>query len=166
MQSPVVFFKHDYSQYPFVIIETSYLQYQKELMRLADKYISGSDVAIYLASSISTGSGEGRRRASGDVQCSGSRCNSFPACSLSINLCTSSTLMGLSLLLGISYRRRNYRSRARIISPDLWFRAPSCRDYTRERRPRHRERMPMTVRNARARRWKPVNLTDKAGIKG
>lgn len=45
-------------------------------------------VAIHLASSISAGSGEGRRRASGDVQCSGSRCNGFPACSLSINLWT------------------------------------------------------------------------------
>ena len=36
-------FAHAHSQYPSVVIETSYSQRQKELTRLTDEYISGSD---------------------------------------------------------------------------------------------------------------------------
>ena len=42
-QSPDASFAHAHSQYPSVVIETSYSQHQKELTRLADEYTSGSD---------------------------------------------------------------------------------------------------------------------------
>ena len=41
--SPDASFTHAKSQYPSVMIETSYSQRQKDLTRLADEYISGSD---------------------------------------------------------------------------------------------------------------------------
>ena len=48
--SPDASFAHTSSQYPSIVIETSYSQRQKELTRLADEYISGSDgnIAIIL----------------------------------------------------------------------------------------------------------------------
>ena len=53
-QSPDASFAHAHSQYPSVVIETSYSQCQKELTRLADEYISGSDgnIAIVLGLDI------------------------------------------------------------------------------------------------------------------
>ncbi len=41
--SPDASFAHAKSQYPSVVIETSYSQRQKDLTRLAGKYVSGSD---------------------------------------------------------------------------------------------------------------------------
>ena len=41
--TPDASFAHAHSQYPSLVIETSYPQRQKELTRLADEYISGSD---------------------------------------------------------------------------------------------------------------------------
>ena len=41
------------------------------------------------------------------MKCSGSRCNGIPACLSSISICINSMLMVFSLLVGISYRRRN-----------------------------------------------------------
>lgn len=56
-QSPDASFAHAKSQYPSVVIETSYSQRQKDLMRLADEYVSGSDknIAMVLGLNIKYG---------------------------------------------------------------------------------------------------------------
>ena len=55
--TPDASFAHTSSQYPSVVIETSYSQRQKELTRLADEYISGSDgnIAMILGLDIEYG---------------------------------------------------------------------------------------------------------------
>ncbi len=55
--SPDASFAHAKSQYPSVVIETSYSQRQKDLTRLADEYISGSDgnIAMVLRLDIEYG---------------------------------------------------------------------------------------------------------------
>ena len=55
--TPDASFAHASSQYPSVMIETSYSQRQKELTRLADEYISGSDgnIAMILGFDIEYG---------------------------------------------------------------------------------------------------------------
>ncbi len=53
-RSPDASFAHVKSQYPSVIIETSYSQQQKDLAQLADDYICGSDgnIAVVLGFNI------------------------------------------------------------------------------------------------------------------
>lgn len=57
--TPDASFAHAYSQYPSVVIETSYSQQQKELTRLVDEYVSGSDrnIAVVLGLDIEYGVG-------------------------------------------------------------------------------------------------------------
>ncbi len=56
-QSPDASFAHAKSQYPSVVIETSYSQRQKDLTRLADEYVSGFDgnIAMVLGLDIEYG---------------------------------------------------------------------------------------------------------------
>ena len=62
--SPDVSFAHAKSQYPSVVIETSYSQRQKNLMRLVDKYISGSDGNIAMVFGLDIEYGIGSKKAS------------------------------------------------------------------------------------------------------
>ena len=62
--SPDVSFAHAKSQYPSVVIETSYSQRQKELTRLADEYISGSDGNIAMVFELDIEYGVGSKKAS------------------------------------------------------------------------------------------------------
>ena len=57
--SPDASFAHAKSQYPSIVIETLYSQRQKDLAKLADEYVSGSDgnIAIVLGLDIEYGIG-------------------------------------------------------------------------------------------------------------
>ena len=57
--TPDASFAHADSQYPSIVIETSYSQHHKELAGLADEYISGSDgnIAVILGLDIEYGVG-------------------------------------------------------------------------------------------------------------
>ncbi|KAF6238837.1 hypothetical protein HO173_003344 [Letharia columbiana] len=57
-------FAHANSQYPSVVIETSYSQHQKELTRLADEYVSGSDGNIAMVLGLDIEYGVGSKKAS------------------------------------------------------------------------------------------------------
>ena len=63
-QSPDASFAHAHSQYPSVVIETSYSQCQKDLTRLADEYISGSDGNIAMILGLDIEYGIGSKKAS------------------------------------------------------------------------------------------------------
>ncbi len=56
-RSPDASFAHTESQYPFIVMETSYSRRQKDLARLADDYICGSDgnIAVVLGFDIEYG---------------------------------------------------------------------------------------------------------------
>ena len=62
--SPDASFAHAKSQYPSVVIETSYSQRQKGLTRLADEYISGSDGNIAMVLGLDIEYGVGSKKAS------------------------------------------------------------------------------------------------------
>ena len=62
--TPDASFAHADSQYPSIVIETSYSQHQKELTRLADEYISGSDGNIGVVLGLDIEYGAGSKKAS------------------------------------------------------------------------------------------------------
>ena len=57
-------FAHAKSQYPSVVIETSYSQRQKDLTRLTDEYVSGSDGNIAMVLGLDIEYGVGSKKAS------------------------------------------------------------------------------------------------------
>ena len=62
--TPDASFAHARSQYPSIVVETSYSQHHKELARLADEYISGSDGNIAVILGLDTEYGVGSKTAS------------------------------------------------------------------------------------------------------
>ena len=62
--TPDASFAHAGSQYPSIVIETSYSQHQEELARLADEYICGSDGNIGVVLGLDIAYGVGSKRAS------------------------------------------------------------------------------------------------------
>lgn len=63
-QSSDAFFAHAKSQYPSVVIETLYSQRQKDLTRLVDEYVFGSDENIAMVFGLDIEYGIGSKKAS------------------------------------------------------------------------------------------------------